>query len=105
MLELNKTVAFVKTPAGKSFVKFLGEMAVSVLEKAKTEPQPPAKYEAQIERFGKTSAGDKFMKAFSGDAAILFYEKTNSFVENYLASLDKYEFQFVISDFKKKYSK
>lgn len=103
--ELNKTIAFVKTPAGKSFVKFLGDMAVSVLEKANSEPQPPTKHEAQIERFGKTPAGEKFLKAFSGDAAILFYEKANSFVDTYFSRVDQKEFQAVITEFKTKYSK
>lgn len=103
--ELNKTISFVKTPAGKSFVKFMGDLAVSILERSNTEPQEPKKYEAQIERFGKTSAGEKFLKAFVEDSTKLYFEKANSFVENYLAGLDQKEFQAIITDFKNKYSK
>ena len=93
------------SPAGKRYVAFLGSLAVSVMEKTKTEPDPPAKYEAQIERFGKTNAGEKFLSAFVGDAPRLFYEKANYLVENYLESLDKNEFQSLINGFKNKYSK
>lgn len=103
--DLNKTLAFLKTPAGKSFIKFLGELSVSVFEKTDNKPDTPKKYETKIERFGKTAAGEKFTKAFAGDTIKLFYEKTNAFLKNYSNNLDKDQFEAVVAEFKRKYAK
>ena len=103
--ELKQIVAFIKTPAGKAYVNFMGELTNSLTDKAKGEPVPPTQYEAKIERFSKTPAGDKFMSAFMGDITKIFFDKVSSFLENYTNSLDKKEFEAVIADYKNKYSK